>query len=85
MSGKAAKYGNIDTTKIATPGHNCGGLEAMSVGYHDTSVKLMMLFDIAIFEDDKRYLLQGLKPPVAWFVGGSKDMGFLNVLSHPSL
>jgi hypothetical protein len=35
MSGKAAKYGNIDTTKIATAGHSCGGLEAMSVGYRD--------------------------------------------------
>ncbi|KAE9378840.1 hypothetical protein N431DRAFT_460164 [Stipitochalara longipes BDJ] len=78
MKGGAAKYGNIDTTKIATAGHSCGGLEAMSTGYHDTRVKLMMLFDIAIFTDDKRYLLQELKSPVAWFVGGSKDMGFLN-------
>jgi hypothetical protein len=34
-------------------------------------VKLMMLFDIAIFEGDKRYLLQELKSPVAWFVGGT--------------
>jgi hypothetical protein len=25
-SGKAAKYGNIDTTKIVTAGHSCGGL-----------------------------------------------------------
>jgi hypothetical protein len=81
-SGKAAKYGNVDTTKIATAGHSCGGLEAMSTGYHDARVKLMMLFDIAIFTDDKRYLLQELKSPVAWFVGGTKDMGFLNV--HPS-
>jgi hypothetical protein len=35
MAGKAAKYGNVDTTKISTAGHSCGGLEAMSVAYHD--------------------------------------------------
>jgi hypothetical protein len=82
IKGGAAKYGTIDTTKIATAGHSCGGLEAMSTAYHDTRIKLMMLFDIAIFTDNKRYLLQELKAPVAWFVGGPKDMGFLNVRSH---
>jgi hypothetical protein len=55
----------------------------MSTGYHDARVKLMMLFDIAIFTDDKRYLLKELKSPVAWFVGGSKDMGFLTVRPSP--
>jgi hypothetical protein len=79
MKGGAAKYGQIDTTKIASAGHSCGGLEAMSVAYHDTRVKLMILFDIAIFQDEKRYLLQELKSPVAWFVGGPKDMGYINV------
>ena len=79
MKGGAAKYGTIDTTKIASAGHSCGGLEAMSVAYHDARVKLMMLFNIAIFQDEKRYLLQELKSPVAWFVGGPKDMGYLTV------
>ncbi|KAE9365936.1 hypothetical protein N431DRAFT_351469 [Stipitochalara longipes BDJ] len=78
VNGGAAKYGKIDTTKIASAGHSCGGLEAMSVAYHDTRVKLIILFDIAIFQDEKRYLLQELKSPVAWFVGGPKDMGYLN-------
>lgn len=75
----SSKYGNIDTSKIASAGHSCGGLEAMSVGYHDSRVKLMMLFDIAIFMDEKRYLLGELRSPVAWLVGGVKDMGFVNV------
>jgi hypothetical protein len=79
MKGGAKKYGNVDTTKIASAGHSCGGLEAMSVGYHDTRVKLMILFNIAIFMDEKRYLLQELKVPVAWLVGGQKDMGYINV------
>ena len=79
LKGGASKYGTIDTTKVASAGHSCGGLEAMSVAYHDSRVKLMMLFNIAIFQDEKRYLLQELKSPVAWFVGGPKDMGYLNV------
>jgi len=78
IKGGAAKYGKIDTTKIASAGHSCGGLEAMSVAYHDSRVKLMILFNIAIFRDEQRYLLQELKSPVAWLVGGPKDMGYLN-------
>lgn len=78
MSGKAAKYGDVDRSKVGTAGHSCDRLEAMSTGYHDARVNLMLLFDIAIFEDSKRYLLQELKARVAWFVGGSKDMGYLN-------
>jgi hypothetical protein len=35
MAGKAKKYGNVDTTKITTAGHSCGGLEGMSTAYHD--------------------------------------------------
>ncbi|KAH7361019.1 putative chlorophyllase-1 [Rhexocercosporidium sp. MPI-PUGE-AT-0058] len=79
MKGGASKYGSVDTARIASAGHSCGGLEAMSVAYHDARVKLMMLFNIAIFMDEKRYLLEELKAPVAWFVGGPKDMGYLNV------
>ncbi|KAF4629095.1 hypothetical protein G7Y89_g9056 [Cudoniella acicularis] len=78
IKGGAARYGKIDTTKIASAGHSCGGLEAMSVAYHDSRVKLTMMFDIAIFQDERRYLLQELKSPVAWFVGGPKDTGYLN-------
>ena len=79
IKGSASKYGNVDTTRITSAGHSCGGLEAMSVGYHDSRVTHMMLFDIAIFQDEKRYLLAELKYPVAWFVGGPKDMGYINV------
>jgi hypothetical protein len=38
-----------------------------------------MMFNIAIFQDERRYLLQEIKVPVAWFVGGPKDMGYPNV------
>lgn len=79
MAGKAAKYGNVDTSKITTAGHSCGGLEAMSTAYHDERVKRIMMFDIAIFQDDRRYLLQEIKVPVAYFIGGKNDMGYTTV------
>jgi hypothetical protein len=83
FAGKAKKYGNIDLTKVTTAGHSCGGLEAYSNAYHDERVKRIILFNIAIFQDDRRYLLQEIKVPVAYFVGGQKDMGYIPV-SYPS-
>ncbi|KAK3389554.1 hypothetical protein B0H63DRAFT_537547 [Podospora didyma] len=75
----AAKYGNVNTSALATMGHSCGGLESMSTAYHDDRVKRIVMFNIGIFNDEKRYLLQEIKVPVAWFVGGPKDMGYPNV------
>jgi hypothetical protein len=79
LAGKAAKYAAIDTTKVATAGQSCGGLEAYSTSYHDPRVKLTMLFNMGIYQDAKRYLLKELKAPVAYFLGGPKDTGFANV------
>lgn len=79
FAGKAKKYGNIDLTKVTTAGHSCGGLEAMSTAYHDDRVKRILMFNIAIFQDDRRYLLQEIKVPVAYLVGGPKDMGYAPV------
>jgi pimeloyl-ACP methyl ester carboxylesterase len=81
--GGAKKYGDVDINRIVTAGHSCGGLEAMSTAYHDARVKRVMLFNIAIFQDERRYLLQEIKIPVAWFVGGPQDMGYPNVSFHP--
>jgi hypothetical protein len=79
FAGKANKYGNIDLTKVTTAGHSCGGLEAMSTAYHDKRVKRIMLFNIAIFQDDRRYLLREIKVPVVYLIGGPKDMGYTTV------
>jgi hypothetical protein len=38
-----------------------------------------MLFDIAIFQDDHRYLLQVIKVPVLYLIGGPKDIGYTTV------
>lgn len=77
--GGAKAYGKVDVSKIATMGHSCGGLEGMSVSYKNPDVKLTMMFNIATFFDDKRFLLKELKAPVAWFVGNPTDMGYENV------
>jgi dienelactone hydrolase len=77
--GAGGKFGALDIDRIATAGHSCGGLSAMSNAYHNPAVKLSLLFNIAIFQDDRRYLLKELKSPVAWFIGGPKDMGYPNV------
>ncbi|KAF1945088.1 hypothetical protein EJ02DRAFT_397213 [Clathrospora elynae] len=76
FANKAKKYGNIDLTRVTTAGHSCGGLEAMSTAYHDNRVKRILMFNIAIFQDDRRYLLQEIKVPVAYLIGGPKDMGY---------
>ncbi|KAI4642322.1 hypothetical protein J4E93_007469 [Alternaria ventricosa] len=76
FAGKAKKYGNVDLTKVTTAGHSCGGLESMSTAYHDDRVKRIMLFNIAIFQDDRRYLLKELKVPMVYLIGGPKDMGY---------
>ncbi|KAL8377423.1 hypothetical protein RB595_008211 [Gaeumannomyces hyphopodioides] len=78
VKGGASKYGNIDVDNIITAGHSCGGLSAMSTAYNDPRVKRIMLFNIAIFQDERRYLLEKINVPVAWFVGGPKDMGYPN-------
>lgn len=51
----------------------------MSTACNDPRVKRIMLFNIAIFQDERRYLLEKINVPVAWFVGGPKDMGYPNV------
>jgi hypothetical protein len=77
--GGAAKYGTVDPSALTTMGHSCGGLESMSSAYRDERVKRAILLNIGIFQDEKRYLLQEIKVPVAWFIGGPKDMGYPNV------
>ncbi|KAK6201861.1 hypothetical protein LQW54_009271 [Pestalotiopsis sp. IQ-011] len=80
FNGGASKYGTINLENVTTAGHSCGGLQVMSTAYHDERVRRIMMFDIAIFQDDRRY-----KVPVSWFVGRPKDMGFPNAEKDYSL
>ncbi|KAF8849924.1 hypothetical protein BDZ45DRAFT_718034 [Acephala macrosclerotiorum] len=74
MDGGGRKYG-IDREKVATAGH-CGGLEGLSTAYRDQRVERILLFDISIFGDDKRYLLEAIDVLVAWFEGGKLDFTY---------
>lgn len=49
------------------------------MAYHDDRVKFIMMFNIGIFQDNRRYLLAEIKVPVAYFLGGSKDLGYAGV------
>jgi len=71
--GGAAKYGNIDTTKITTAGQSCGGLESLSASYHDDRIKGTVLFNSGVVDRKKKYLLKELKYPVAYFTGQKLD------------
>jgi hypothetical protein len=51
----------------------------MSTAYRDERVKRIMLFNIAIFQDDRRYLLKEIKVPIVYLIGGPKDMGYNTV------
>ena len=74
-AGGLAKYGNVDLTRLAAAGQSCGGQEAYSASYHDPRVVLTMLFNSGVFIPARRYLLNELMAPVAYFVGGEIDLG----------
>jgi len=76
--GSGKKYGDIDVSKLAVAGQSCGGLEAYSTSYHDDRVKRTVLFNSGVIDAEKRYLLKELKAPVAYFLGGPKDVAYAN-------
>jgi dienelactone hydrolase len=92
MKGGAAKYGTIDTTKIAAAGQSCGGLEAYSASYHDERIKLTILLNSGLGGSAAASCLyKELKSPVVMFLGGPCDIANNNgikdydVLTVPKL
>jgi hypothetical protein len=73
------KYGEVDVSKIATAGQSCGGLEAYAGSYHDERVKTVIVMNSGILDEEKRYLLNEFKVPIAYFIGGPKDIAYVNV------
>jgi hypothetical protein len=73
LAGNAAKYGNIDTTKIAAMGQSCGGLEAYTASYKDDRIKLTVLLNSGVVTPANKCFLKELKSPVALFLGGPCD------------
>jgi dienelactone hydrolase len=81
LAGKASKYGDIDSSKIASSGQSCGGLQAYSVAYHDERIKQIMVFNSGLLDSAKVPLLSEIKVPVSYFLGGPKDIAYSNVSS----
>jgi hypothetical protein len=82
VKGGASKYGNIDTTKIVAAGQSCGGLEAYSASYHDNRIKLTLVINSGVLNENQKHMLKELTAPVGYFLGGPKDAGYLNVSMH---
>jgi hypothetical protein len=53
--------------------------QAYSASYHDNRIKLTLLFNSGVTDEAKVYLLQELKYPVAYFIGGPLDVAYKNV------
>jgi dienelactone hydrolase len=73
------KLGAVDTSKIATAGQSCGGLEAYSAAYKDSRVKLIGIFNSGVIDATVRPLLAQIKVPVGIFLGGPSDIAYPNV------
>ena len=56
----------------------------MSTSYHDDRIKLTLVLHSGVIEDSKAYLLKELnKYPIAYIIGGPKDIAYNNVSSKP--
>jgi hypothetical protein len=54
-------------------------MQAYSASYHDDRIKLTILFNSGVVDEAKVYLLQELKAPIAYFIGGPLDIAYKNV------
>jgi len=79
-SGKAAKYGDIDLTKIAAAGQSCGGGEATSATAAKTDkIKLTMLVNSGSPSPSMEKIQGTFQGPVGIFNGGPHDIAYENV------
>lgn len=87
LEGPNAKKYNVDLSTLAASGQSCGGLEAYSVSWKDPRVKHTILLNSAAFEERASAFVGELTSPVAYFVGGPKDIGYnlVSVLGSVSL
>jgi hypothetical protein len=75
-----SKYrGKIDTTKIAVMGQSCGGIETYEVAA-DPRLTTTVLWNSGMLSDSQNYLLQRLRVPIAYFIGGPTDIAYENAM-----
>lgn len=79
-SRRTSKYhGRIDTTKVAVMGQSCGGIETYEVAA-DPRLTTTVLWNSGLLDDSRNHLLQRLRVPIAYFIGGPTDIAYENAL-----
>lgn len=82
-------FNHIDSSRIATMGHSCGGIDAIWTGEHDARVKSVVSLNSGCFPDDStgglsgplavcRPFLSSLSGPVMFVAGGTGDVAYPN-------
>jgi hypothetical protein len=64
---------------MAVSGQRCGGLEALSAAYKEDRIKKIVLWNSGVIDGSKRKYLADIKVPAAYFIGGPKDIAYVNV------
>jgi dienelactone hydrolase len=78
--------GKVDTSKVAAMGHSCGGLQTVKVSTDPRITTAVVLNSGMITDDDqymirhelKRSILDHMHAPIAYFIGGEKDIAYAN-------
>jgi dienelactone hydrolase len=79
-------YGKVDSNKVAAMGHSCGGLQTIKVSTDPRITTAVVLNSGMITDDDqymirhdvKRSILSQMHAPIAYFIGGEKDIAYAN-------
>ena len=82
----SALSGHVATGKIAVMGHSCGGLQTIKASIDPRITTAVVLNSGMITDDDqymvrhdvKRSILTRMHAPIAYFIGGEKDIAYAN-------
>lgn len=82
----SAFYDHVTVNKVAAMGHSCGGLQTVKVATDPRITTAVVLNSGMITDDDqymirhelKRSILGQLHAPIAYFIGGEKDIAYAN-------
>lgn len=73
--------GRIDVERVALAGHSCGGLQAIAASA-DLRVDTTLVLNSGVFDQPRvkvdKAALAKLHAPIAYFIGGSSDMAYVN-------
>jgi dienelactone hydrolase len=79
-------YGHVVVNKVAAMGHSCGGLQTVKVSV-DPRISTALVLNSGMITDEDQYMIRhGVKrsiltqmhAPIAYFIGGEKDIAYAN-------